>query len=262
MITYEMLKKIAPAGRDQILRDLSYNLNEQLAAYGINNYLRISHFLAQAAHESAGFKVLEEYASGGAYEGRKDLGNTQAGDGKRYKGRGIFQLTGRANYRALGQKLGIDLENNPALAAVPINSIKIACEYWNSRGISALADKDDVVAVTKKINGGTNGLEDRKIYLSKAKSIIPKSISLVQAKTADKPPVAPTSAINVVVAKKGDKSPYVADLQQMLVKKGATIKVDGDFGPATESAVRFFQVNNGLNATGSIDTNTLNKLMV
>ena len=131
--------------------------------------LRAAHLVAQLAHESDRFKALEEYASGSAYEGRKDLGNVQKGDGVRYKGRGVIQLTGRANYRRAGEYLGIDLERQPDLAALPAVAYQTAAFYWLDRGINAKADRDDVRAVTKLINGGTNGLRDRKALLSAAK---------------------------------------------------------------------------------------------
>ena len=131
--------------------------------------LRAAHLVAQLAHESDRFRALEEYASGAAYEGRKDLGNTQKGDGKRYKGRGVIQLTGRANYRRAGEYLGLDLERQPDLAALPAVAYQTAAFYWLDRGINAKADRDDVKGVTKLINGKTNGLRDRKALLSAAK---------------------------------------------------------------------------------------------
>lgn len=131
---------------------------------------RAAHFIAQIAHESAGFKALTEYASGDAYEGRSDLGNTKPGDGRRYKGRGVIQLTGRANYRRTGQYLGIDLERQPDLAATPYVAYQIAAFYWLDRNINTDADRDDVIAVTKAINGGTNGLKHRQTLLAKARS--------------------------------------------------------------------------------------------
>jgi putative chitinase len=115
---------------------------------------------------------MEEYASGKAYEGRKDLGNTQPGDGKRYKGRGIFQLTGRANYKSYGDRLGLDLVATPELASDVMNAVKIACEYWTDKKLNDYADKDDVKMITKRINGGYNGLEDRERYLKRAKVIV------------------------------------------------------------------------------------------
>jgi putative chitinase len=111
-----------------------------------------------------------EYASGKAYEGRKDLGNTQPGDGVRYKGRGVIQLTGRANYRALGDYLGINLEAQPDLAAMPYVAYQVAAHYWLDRNINADADRDDLEAVTRAINGGTNGIKSRAALLAKAKA--------------------------------------------------------------------------------------------
>lgn len=260
MITKEMLKAIAPNSKSEIIDPLVKYLDMYLPKYEVNSYLRICHFLAQAAHESASFRTLEEYASGSAYEGRKDLGNVNKGDGVRYKGRGIFQLTGRANYRDMGKKLNLDLENNPQLAATPEVSVLTALEYWKSRGLSTYADKDDVTTITKKINGGLNGFDDRKNYLAKAKTVIPKTISIP---TPVNPQITDAvTQVNVVVAKIGDNSPYVADLQNMLIRKGYKIAADGAFGPKTEVAVKDFQDKNGLTITGRIDTNTLNKLMV
>lgn len=132
-------------------------------AYGItDSALRLAHFLAQLAHESDGFRAMEEYASGAAYEGRVDLGNVNPGDGKRFKGRGPIQLTGRANYRTFGRRIGIDLERHPEIAAVPSIGLHTALEYWRDRNLNALADIDDCAGITRKINGGQNGLADRK----------------------------------------------------------------------------------------------------
>lgn len=255
-ITKKLLKDICPTSKDEIVDPLVVYLNKHMQTYDVNTYLRVCHFLSQAAHESASFRTLEEYASGSAYEGRKDLGNVNKGDGVRYKGRGIFQLTGRSNYRDMGKKLNVDLEGNPDLAKTPEISVLTALEYWKSRKLSEWADKDDITTITKKINGGLNGFEDRKTYLSKAKNLVDREFKFVVE------PVQPTENLNIVVAKVGDKSTYVQTLQEMLIKKGATIKADGAFGPATEQAVKDFQSKNNIGVTGSIDTNTLSKLMV
>lgn len=170
-ITLEKLRRLAPRGKADILRDLVGPLNAYLPRYGISKPMRVAHFLAQAAHEADGFKTLQEYASGEDYEGREKLGNTQPGDGKRFKGRGIFQLTGRANYVAYGKKLGLNLVDNPKLAASPEVSVRVACEYWQAKGLNALADKDDIKRITKRINGGYNGLADRQRYLAAAKRL-------------------------------------------------------------------------------------------
>lgn len=148
--------------------ELGLAANVHLRSFGIlDNSLRLIHFLAQLAHESGNFRYMEEIASGAAYEGRKDLGNTQVGDGKRYKGRGPIQLTGRTNYRKYGQQLGIDFENNPDIVALPSIGLMVACKYWSDNALNALADKDDVLAITHRINGGHNGLADRKAHLAK-----------------------------------------------------------------------------------------------
>lgn len=258
MITRDMIKAIAPNSKEEIIGPLVGYLNKYMPKYEVNNYLRVCHFLAQAAHEAASFRTLEEYASGAAYEGRRDLGNTQRGDGVRYKGRGIFQLTGRANYRDIGKKIGMDLENNPELAESPEVSVLTALEYWKSRNLNKWADEDNVERITRLINGGLNGFEDRKKYLARCKQVIPKNISFVPPPPPPVDPLVPP----IVVAKRGDNSSYVADLQQMLVRKGWAIATDGAFGPRTEQAVREFQQKNGLKVTGQIDTDTLNKLMV
>lgn len=167
------LKRIAPRANQSLLGHLVGPFNRYMPDYGVVTPLRISHFLAQAAMETDGFRVLVEYASGKAYEGRKDLGNVYPGDGVRFKGRGIFQLTGRTNYQAYGRRLGLDLVSNPDLAADPETSVRVALEYWKAKGLNGWADRDDVVMVTKRINGGRNGLAERKRYLARAKECFP-----------------------------------------------------------------------------------------
>ncbi len=141
--------------------------------YAITSNLRMAHFISQLAHETASFRYAEEIADGSAYEGRKDLGNSQPGDGKRFKGRGLIQLTGRANYAAYSKDSGVDYVAKPQLVASdPIVAVDVACWYWHKRGINKLADKDDVKAVTRAINGGYNGLDDRIEYLVRAKAVL------------------------------------------------------------------------------------------
>lgn len=153
--------------------ELALSANVHFPAYGImDSALRLAHFMAQLVHESGGFRYMEEIASGHAYEGRKDLGNTQPGDGKRFKGRGPIQITGRANYKRYGQRIGIDIENHPEIAAVPSIGLHLALEYWKACGLNTLADADNVLAITKAINGGTKGLDDRKAHLAKAKGLL------------------------------------------------------------------------------------------
>lgn len=138
----------------------------------LENGLRLAHFMGQCAHESGGFRYMEEIASGAAYEGRADLGNTQPGDGKRYKGRGPIQLTGRANYRRFGRKIGIDLEAHPEIVSHPSLGLLCGVVYWDDRKLNAKADADDLNGITRAINGGTNGLADRVAKTASAKALI------------------------------------------------------------------------------------------
>jgi len=170
-ITIDALRRLAPHGGANILKGIVGPLNTYLPAYGIDTVRRLPHFLAQTAEESAGFKTLTEYASGKEYEGRHDLGNTHPGDGIRFKGRGLIQCTGRANYKTYGDRLGIDLVGHPEKAAEPEVSVRLACEYWKDHKLNALADADDIEHITRRINGGVNGLAERKRYLAIAKNL-------------------------------------------------------------------------------------------
>ncbi|MEM6986169.1 MAG: glycoside hydrolase family 19 protein [Pseudomonadota bacterium] len=149
------------------------HLRALMPVHSIDTPLRIVHFLAQLAHESGSFRYAEELASGAAYEGRSDLGNTRRGDGKRFKGRGLIQLTGRANYQAYSDDSGIDYVAKPKLLATDAKaSVDVACWFWSTRGLNTLADADDVRAVTRRINGGYNGIDDRIAYLKRAKCLM------------------------------------------------------------------------------------------
>lgn len=172
LITQAQLIAIAPYSNRDRLEKLLPHLNTTMHRYDINTPLRKSHFLAQVGHESDGFNTNEEYASGADYEGRRDLGNTQSGDGTRFKGRGLIQVTGRANYADCGRALGVDLINNPRR----LGDFDLACLsagwYWDTRNLNNYADRDDVLIITKIINGGTNGLADRQSYLARAKRVL------------------------------------------------------------------------------------------
>jgi putative chitinase len=140
--------------------------------YQINTPLRVAHFLAQIGHESGSLKYAKELGGKNyfkKYDGRKDLGNTQPGDGARFKGRGLIQLTGRSNYKSYGESIGIDLTKKPQEVEKPTLATDVAGWFWSKNKLNALADKDEVKAITKKINGGYNGLEDRKNRLERAK---------------------------------------------------------------------------------------------
>ncbi len=130
-------------------------------------------YIAQLAHESDGFNTLEEYASGAAYEGRTDLGNTQKGDGKRFKGRGAIQLTGRSNYAKASQDLGIDLVSNPSIVSEnPELAFKVSAWYWNTNNLNSYCDAGDFKGLTRAINGGLNGYADRLNYYNLGKQYL------------------------------------------------------------------------------------------
>jgi putative chitinase len=170
--TYTALFRRLGAGPERAA-ELALSANVHLKASGIEESpLRFAHFFAQLGHESGGFRYMEEIASGQAYEGRADLGNAQPGDGRRYKGRGPIQLTGRANYRDYGRAAGIDFESHPEIVALPSVGLMVAIAYWTKKGLNALADADDVTAITKRINGGLNGIEDRKTRLTAMKALL------------------------------------------------------------------------------------------
>ncbi len=148
-------------------------LNSAMVINEINTARRIAAFIAQLAHESSQLRYWEEIASGAAYEGRVDLGNTQRGDGRRFKGRGPIQITGRTNYKVAGADLGIDLEGNPSLAATSEVGFNVAGWYWKKRGLNELADEDTLESfrkITRRINGGYNGHEDRLRYWGLART--------------------------------------------------------------------------------------------
>jgi predicted chitinase len=132
-------------------------ISQALKEAGITSKDGVIAALATIGVETGGFKPIPENASGAAYEGRADLGNTHPGDGERYKGRGFIQITGRANYAAYGQKLGIDLVGNPELALRPDVAAKILAQYFTDRGIAQKAEAGNWQGVRTAVNGGLNG---------------------------------------------------------------------------------------------------------
>lgn len=147
------------------------HLNAAMAEFSIDTPQRQAAFLAQIAHESGSLKYVKEIADGSAYEGRKDLGNTSPGDGPRYKGRGLLQITGKANYRACGAGLGLDLVSFPQLLEQPDNACRSAGWFWQSRGLNHFADKDLFGSLCKRVNGGYNGLDDRIQHWLRARKV-------------------------------------------------------------------------------------------
>lgn len=165
MITTEQLKKILPnLNRPEIYTTA---FNDTCKKYEINTRLRVCHFLAQIIHESGGFRYSKEIATGIAYEFRKDLGNVKPGWGQKYKGRSFIQVTGRYNYEQISKDLGVDFTKFPEyLEQLPYSMIA-AGWFWNKNKLNKQADLNRLTTITLTINGGTNGIEDRKRWLIK-----------------------------------------------------------------------------------------------
>jgi putative chitinase len=183
MLTAEHVQAIMPALPRQKRDALLPYLQTALAEFGIQAPARTAAFLAQLAHESGQFRFMEEIWGPTPAQRRYEpvttlaanLGNTEPGDGKRFKGRGPIQITGRANYRRFGDLLGTDLVSDPARAALPDLAFRIAGLYWSKKGLNELADRATDEAfreITRRINGGFNGLEDRRKYYTAACAVL------------------------------------------------------------------------------------------
>ncbi|HLN99155.1 MAG TPA: peptidoglycan-binding protein [Pyrinomonadaceae bacterium] len=251
MLTDDELRQIMPNCPAARRADYLPFIQQAMAEFDINSYLRETAFLAQLAHESAELRYMEEIASGAAYEGRANLGNTQPGDGKRFKGRGPIQLTGRANYTRYGQLLGLDLVNNPTIAATKEVGFRIAGQFWRLNGLNELADQEDFRAITKRINGGYNGLQDRIKYYERAKNVLSKDDNGSPATAAGGIPPCPNPFL-----RQGSQGNAVRALQQRLSALGYQVSVDGSFGPGTCAAVKACQEKNGLSSDGVVGPST------
>jgi putative chitinase len=283
MITLDQFSAMIPKNKDpKAWYDAAVPMFEQ---YEINTPLRIAAFMAQCGHESADFTLLEEnlnYSEKaltsvfGRYfgPGKRDakeyarnpekianyvyqdefrskqgaMGNVQPGDGWRFRGRGIKQLTGRNNYTAFGKSVGMSAEEAAEYVATPKGALESACWFWKTNKLDRYADADDNLGLTKKINGGTIGLDDRNKRYEEAKAILGGK-SIPKAKTA-----AP-KASGVRTLKKGDKGDDVAKMQKAL-----GIAADGDFGFGTLTALKKWQKMNGLTADGIAGPATQAKL--
>jgi putative chitinase len=170
-LTLAQLQEIMPNARSKAGIFLPA-LNAAMAEFSINTPARQVSFLSQVGHESGQLRYVRELASGQAYEGRVDLGNTQRGDGVRFRGRGLLQVTGRANYAACGKALGLDLLAQPELIELTVNACRSAGWFWQTHGLNALADAGDQVKVTRRINGGTNGLAERMALFAVAQRVL------------------------------------------------------------------------------------------
>jgi len=267
-LTLEKLREVFPDAKYGYLEaiiEAESLLNER----GITaSNLRISHFLAQAGAETGGFTIREEngnYSWEGllktfpkyfksksvakayakrpqaifnkTYGGR--LGNNLPGDGYKYRGRGIFQITGKSGYREYGNRIGLDLVKNPDLASDPKNSIRLAISYWDDLKLNDWADKDDILAVSRGINGGNpkrniqpNGMEHRRAWLARIKKML-----FSEKERAISPAL-------LGALREGSTGEEVKKLQSALRAKGyAAGAIDGIFGANTARAVTAFQID-------------------
>lgn len=269
-LTAAGLRKAFPSAKMEYVNALIEHV-QTMEKHGIlQNDKRLRHFLAQGAAETSGYTITVEsgaYSADGllkvfpkyfksraeakayakrpqaifnrTYGGR--LGNTAPGDGYKYRGRGIFQLTGKDAYRRYGERLGIDLVNDPDKAADPMVSVQIACLYWSDLDLNDWADKDDLLAVSRGINGGNpkrniqpNGMAHRKSWYAK----VTKTFSFGVAAAEVAKPEAGT-------LQEGDEGPEVEKLQSLLRAKGYPVgAIDGIYGANTRRAVTLFQAEN------------------
>ena len=256
--------------------------------YGITTERRVAHFLSQCAHESNNFRSLEENlnysakalrAVFGRYFGaapKRDadeyhrnpemianyvymdeyrkykMGNTEDGDGWRFRGRGLKQLTGRENYTRFGKSVDLTAEEAAEYVATPKGAVESACWFWNANNLNDIADGDDVKRMTKKINGGSIGLEDRKKRYINAMEVLGMSAEDVAGEDDDIQDILD----DIGVLRKGAKGEGVKIMQEAL---GVT--ADGDFGPGTERALKAWQLSNGLTADGIAGPATFSKLL-
>lgn len=222
-----IIRRISPRARKHIVEGLAAAMPNLIQIANLTTRQRQAHFLAQAAKESDGFVTTVEYASGAAYQGRHDLQNLQPGDGVRFKGRGLFQLTGRYNYTRMSKILGVDFVANPKLAAEFPWAAMTGAIFWRDHRLNDYADQDNITAITRRVNGGLNGFEDRKRYLARAKAELDE-VKLAQAR-----------------------------LRELNYAPGA---IDGDHGPLTRSAIRDFQDAHDLPVTGNLTPETTTAL--
>lgn len=282
--------------KKEICAEIAKMITERGKEFDLDTPLRVAHFLGQTSVESGGFSAIAEslnYSAaglrktfgrhrisdaqcnklgrtkahpadqrgianiiyGGAW-GAKNLGNTRPNDGWDFRGSGIKQVTGRSNVRAFTKWIkkyvpdAPDFEATPDLLRDPKWAVWSAVWYWSARGCSRFADADNVTGLTERINGGRNGLSARRSATAKAKKVLKAGAPEKKASKED---------VNGVL-RKGDHGVHVKELQEKLTRAGYPLEADGDFGIATDKAVRAFQKDNGLRIDGEAGQRTMTKL--
>lgn len=283
MITLEQFSAMIPKNKDP--ESWYEAATELFEAYDITTPNRIAGFMAQCAHESLDFTKLEENLNysekalnsvfgryfGAGKRDAKDyarnpekianyvyqdefrskkgaMGNVEDGDGWRFRGRGIKQLTGRNNYTAFGKSVGMSAEEAAEYVATPKGAIESACWFWKTNKLEKWADNGDNVGLTKKINGGTIGLDDRNRRWEEALAILGGEVPAPAPKAAPKAAAART-------LRKGMQGDDVKRMQEVL-----GVAADGDFGFGTLTAVKKWQKLNGLAADGIVGPATQAKM--
>ena len=174
-VTAQQLLQILP-NAGQVAGVFAPVLNTAMNRYQIVGAKRVAAFIAQIGHESGQLKYVKEIwgatPAQSRYQGRADLGNTQPGDGSKFRGRGLIQITGRANYKTCGEALGLDLINQPQLLEKPQHACMSAAWFWASRGLNTMADAVQFDKITQRINGGQNGATDRQALYARALKVL------------------------------------------------------------------------------------------
>ncbi len=175
-VTKKQLMEAMPALPDKKADEVLPYLNAAMLEFDITNPLRQAAFLAQVAHESGQLRWMEEIwgptPEQAKYEGRKDLGNVQPGDGRTFRGRGPIQITGRANYGLYGKRLNLPLTTKPDLVSEYGPGFRVAGCFWKNKGLNERADKREFREITIAINGGLNGWDDRLRFYNRAKETL------------------------------------------------------------------------------------------
>lgn len=177
-VTKEQILQIMPNAKDKVDLYLNY-INGYSDTYKINTPLRMAHFLSQVAHETNEMRYVKELGNEAYFHKydvgklKKMLGNVKEGDGYKYRGRGFIQITGRANYQAYQDSPHCtgNVMDEPQLLEKPLGAVKSGMWWWWKHDLNTLADSDSFLAITKTINGGTNGLESRRKFLARAKGV-------------------------------------------------------------------------------------------
>lgn len=250
-------------------------MEEILPAWNINTVHRVAGFIAQCAHESNNFRTLEEnlnysadalerifprHFSGAGrnawdyhrqpekianiiYANRMDNGSPESGDGWRFRGRGIIQITGRYNYTQFADSIGISLDDAIEYIKTEKGALDSACWFWDRNNLNHFADAQDIVGMTRRINGGTIGLNHREELYDTALRVLGGGYNT-------------NSQIEYEVVKRGSRGATVTAIQESL-----GILADGIFGKNTEDRVREWQIQNGLVADGIVGEKTIEKLL-